>query len=366
MKWANVGRANMANYTLTGTLGSGKSLISISKIKEYLQAGRPVASNIDVYLDKLLPPMSRQTYTRLMDFPRAEDFWNLGKASDSKHEDTFGGVFLDELAVFLNSRDWQGKARDETIKFLRHIRKQHWHTFFLTQDIESIDKQARLALIEHKVECKRTDRLSIPVIGGIMRLFGFAGKFMQVHIGVVRYGKEQHAPVVEWWKVVGHGLRQAYNTDQIFTDNPYYDFECPKYWLHKRPFNTPVLIHKETVTETAYQEGTYTVLSPWHTKGRYMSLFDQKRYLLKPFIYLLTALFVFLYIDKYGEGIQQATKLIKEQPKIEYIKAFNYIKEPHQVTFTTKEGDVLTSNDFFYTPTTVRMKVGNKWFESSQ
>lgn len=348
----------MANWTFTGELGSGKSILAISKVLEYLQAGRKVASNIDIFLHELMPPMSKVTYTRLMDFPEAHELWALGKASNSKNESTFGVVVLDELAVFLNSRDWQGKARDEVIKFLRHVRKQHWHTFFVTQDIESLDAQARRALIEHRVVCSRTDRLSIPILGWLLRLIGGSGKFMQLHIGAVHYGKSEKSPVVEWWKYFGKSLHEAYNTDQVFTDEPRYDFNSPTYYKHIRPFNTPVMSLKDTELNTAYQEGTYTVLSAWHLKGRYMSAYSRHQYLIKPVFLLLMLSVLAFYFYQNGKQLQQSSII----QSIDYLPVTNYIYDGKTMHFTTLEGFSLSTDKVEKHGDKLKFEVNKKWY----
>lgn len=348
----------MANYTMTGELGSGKSILTISKVKEYLEQGRKIASNMDIYLQNLMPPMSKMTYIRLMDFPESKDLWTLGYGSDSKNEDTFGALVLDELAVFLNSRDWQGKGRDDVIKYLRHVRKQHWHTFFLTQDIESLDAQARRALIEHKVVCSRTDRLSIPVIGSLMRLLGGKGKFIQAHIGAVHYGKTDKSPVVEWWKYFGKSLHSAYNTDQVFMDEPYYDFESPTYWTHLRPFNTPVTTPKGTAKNTCYQEGTYTVLSAWHLKGRYMPFSAKVQHYIKPIMILITLIFLAFYWNANATKIKSTVTTVKQT----YQPVKNYMLDGENVYFTTIDGHSLVAKNPTKQGNTLRFKVGDIWY----
>lgn len=348
----------MANWTMTGPLGSGKSILTISKVKEYLEQGKKIASNMDIYLQHLMPPMSKATYTRLMDFPTSEDLWNLGYGSNSKNEETFGAVVLDELAVFLNSRDWQGKGRDDVIKFLRHVRKQHWHTFFLTQDIESLDAQARRALIEHKVVCSRTDRLSIPLLGTLLRLIGLKGKLMQVHIGSVHYGKTDKSPVVEWWKYMGKSLQTAYNTDQVFMDEPYYDFESPTYYNHRRPFNTTITSIKGTQKNTAYQEGTYTVLSAWHLKGRYMNLSAKYRHYAKPLLILITLIFLIVYWSTQSNKIKKTITSANHT----YEPIQNYLNDGKNIYFTTKEGISLTAPTPKIDGKQYKFKVGQTWY----
>lgn len=268
----------MANHTLTGGLGSGKSIIACGRLRDHMMRGLPCAGNIDFYPEKILPSTNTNIYIRLPDFPSSSDLWNLGRASDSPVEKTFGLLVLDELAVFLNSREWSTKGRDEFIKFLRHVRKQHWHTLFITQDIESLDKQARVALIEHKAVCSRTDRLPIPFIGWILRLIGFASFMPRVHMAIVRYGTGTNAMKVDTWFYAGKSLFGAYDTDQIFTDAEIRDLKpvaVVDYWKHNRPLNNAVLVKRDNKTIIPTSSGAFSTLSAWHLVGRYQTTWQK-------------------------------------------------------------------------------------------
>ena len=39
----------MANWTLTGELGAGKSVLAVGRIRDHMLAGLPVAGNLDIY-----------------------------------------------------------------------------------------------------------------------------------------------------------------------------------------------------------------------------------------------------------------------------------------------------------------------------
>lgn len=276
----------MGNWTVTGELGAGKSILSVGKIREFLLDGKRVASNLDLYLENLLPYWSKQTYVRLMDYPQLEELEALGFGSESKREKTFGLLALDELSMWLNSHNWNAKGRDEFIVFQRHIRKRHWHTLFIAQDIESIDKQARNALVERVVRAGRTDRIKIPLLGTILRLFGFGGNLPQWHIGEVHYGKDPKSRVQERWKYHGQSLWNAYNTDQHFY--PGIRFETwEQYNLPPQPKNAPKIQPARYHVEI---EGCYTVLSPWHTKGRYYTLMDKYKKEFTALIFIVSAI----------------------------------------------------------------------------
>lgn len=294
----------MANWTLTGGLGSGKSIIAAGKLVDHMLAGLPCAGNIDFYPERILPSANKNIYLRLPDFPSSSDLWNLGQASTSKLEKTFGLLVLDELAVFLNSRDWAGKGREEFIKYLRHVRKQHWHTLFITQDIESLDKQARIALIEHKAVCSRTDRLPIPLIGWLLKMFGIARMLPRVHIAIVKYGTSQHAKKVDTWTYHGSSLFNAYDTDQIFTDaeerllNPVL---YPAFVRHVMPFSNPVLISDGFKSVVPTSSGAFSTLSAWHLVGRYQNFWDRNKHIFYVFGFLafvFYAIFFYFFAPK--------------------------------------------------------------------
>ncbi|MFL9711903.1 zonular occludens toxin domain-containing protein [Methylobacillus sp. Pita1] len=344
----------MANWTLTGDLGAGKSIISTGKIMDFLAAGLPVATNMDIYPENFLPPNSRATHVRLPDFPSSDDLWALGMASTSRDESTFGLVALDELAVFLNSREWQGKARDQVIKYLRHVRKNHWHTLFITQDIESIDAQARRALIEHKVVCKRTDRLSIPFLGPFLRLLGLKGRLPQIHMGIVRYGKQDYSPKVDTWWYRGNKLYDAYNTDQVFTDEAERDLTLQGYVIDQSG--------KRQVKEYQAQvTGAFTVLSPWHLKGRYMSFYQRWSYAINAFAGVSIAVFALFSWISHANNVKPQTIATVPAASIEEIKGLMDLGD--HFIITTKAGLVLESWESRKDATGTYYKVGSSWYK---
>lgn len=98
------------------------------------------------------------------------------------------------LMIF-NSREWADKGRAAVIAWLRHSRKLGWDVIYIMQDVNSIDKQIRAGLIEHEGVCKRSDRMSLPFVGGILRALGlgFLSRPPRVHVCTVKYGLSQHA-----------------------------------------------------------------------------------------------------------------------------------------------------------------------------
>lgn len=275
----------MPTYALTGGLGSGKTLSAVGRIKDYLALGKRVATNLDLDLTVLLPARSKVCTVRLSDFPTYEDLKMIGRghyveekkavaekqrfargsssraAVDgakvySKNEKHNGLLVFDETAVYLNSRDWSDKGRPKVIAWLRHLRKLGWDCIYILQDIDSMDKQIRKGMIEHEGICKRTDRFSVPLIGGALRMFGlgFISRPPRVHICSVKYGLNMHAPVVDRWVYRGVSIQNAYDTNQVFHDHP-------------------VLVKDSTVDDVdawCLHVGIHSVLSPWHVLGRHL------------------------------------------------------------------------------------------------
>lgn len=229
----------MAVYAITGKLGSGKSLVSVGRIMDYLAKGRKVATNLDLLLEKYFAPRHRATYLRIPDIPTIDDLHIIGKGNDTLDESQNGLLVLDECGVFFNSRDWADKGRQSVISWLLHSRKLGWDVILIVQDIQLIDKQIRTALLEHVGICKRTDRLNIPFVGGLLKFFGLPHRPPRMHLCSIKYGTDYHAMVVDRWLYRGVLIQNAYDTRQVFS--------------------------------SSYVNGIYSVLSPWHTTGRYLA-----------------------------------------------------------------------------------------------
>ncbi|WP_369596491.1 zonular occludens toxin domain-containing protein, partial [Salmonella enterica] len=129
-------------------------------------------------------------------------------------------LVLDECGTWFNSRSWGDKDRQPVIDWFLHARKLGWDIIFLIQDVSIMDKQARLALAEHVVYCRRSDKLNIPFIGSIMNLLsGTRFSLPKIHFGIVKYGDNVNSITVDKWIYTGKSLYSAYNTKQAFTDN---------------------------------------------------------------------------------------------------------------------------------------------------
>lgn len=233
----------MTVYFVTGKLGSGKSLVATGKIREYMNDGRRVATNLDLYTDAIYT-QNKICPIRLPDKPRAEDMQELGfgyEHEDPRHNDEsrYGLIVLDECGTWLNSREWNDKGRRKLIDWCLHARKKRWDIIFLIQDIEAIDGQIFRALGEHLVICRRMDKYKVPIIKVKMPRF---------HVANVYYGRADKANHVDRWVYRGTDLYGFYDTMQEFNDG-----------------------HEYYGDDLVDMRASYTLLSGWHLKGRYLA-----------------------------------------------------------------------------------------------
>lgn len=237
----------MAVYFITGKLGSGKTLVCVGKAQEYLQKNKPVATNLDLNIEKLVKRNSKATYYRLPDKPRIEDLNAIGRGSDDVDESTYGLIVLDECGTWLNTRSWNDKERAKFIDWMLHARKLGWDILFIIQDISMIDKQVRDALCEHLVVCRRLDRMKIPFISSIVKtLTGIRVTAPKIHVAKVFYGDTETSVVTDRWTYTGKSLYSAYDTRQIFKSDVMY-----------------------TEDSEIDMRALYSSLSRWHLDGRY-------------------------------------------------------------------------------------------------
>jgi len=235
----------MAVYLVTGKLGSGKTLASVGRIRDYLKRGSRVATNLDIEIAGFGNPDSRKWVYRLPDHPTRHDLELLGRGSDSVDESTYGLIVLDECGTWLNSRDWSDKGRQDLIDWALHSRKLGWDLILIVQDLGLIDKQIRTALVEYHVMCKRLDRLALPFLTPFFKLFGVNLRLPKSHVGFVKYGASPDAPISDRWFYLGRDLYRAYDTRQVYRP--------------ALPINGVPVPHV----------GHSCTLTAWHTHGRY-------------------------------------------------------------------------------------------------
>jgi hypothetical protein len=284
----------MSDFFVTGKKRNGKSLIAVKRMKDYLLAGKPVATNIDIFVEHLLGEMEpvygtrvnsetgqeektlvRPLIYRLPDKPRVEDLEAIGRGSDVPDDETYGLIVLDECGLWMNARNWQDKERKALLDWLAHSGKKGWDVYYLVHDLETVDAQIRRNFCEHLVVCRRLDRLRIPIIGAFLQALDMGGHLPKVHFASVHYGDTDEALVVQRWWYTGKDLYKAYDTRQgfrdesVWMDDPqgYYD-DRDKAVLQRDTKNKQVLIDLRA---------TYQVLPPTYITGKvYEKLLNER------------------------------------------------------------------------------------------
>jgi len=239
----------VAVYIVTGKLGNGKTLISVGRIRDKLRAGCIVATNLDLDLKAMFGSFAKNlNVVRVPDKPSIDDLQTIGVGNSSYDESKNGLLVLDECGTWFNSRNWQDKARKDVNDWFLHARKLGWDVMLIVQDISLIDSQAREAIAEHTVFCRRIDNLAIPIIGTAFKLFtGSKLKLPRVHSARVVYGTSPLDLLADRWIYRGTDLFACYDTKQLFLAD--------------------------------YPHGAYSMLTPWHRFGRFMVTRDLEFYM---------------------------------------------------------------------------------------
>lgn len=229
----------MAVYIVTGKLGNGKTLCSVGRIRDKLRAGCMVATNLDLDLVSMFGEFARHLRVlRVPDKPTRSDLDAIGCGNPTYDESLNGVLVLDECGTWFNSRNWQDKTRGDVNAWFLHARKLGWDVLLIVQDIALLDSQARDALAEHVVYCRRLDNIAVPLLGTLYKaITGYRLRMPRVHVARVSYGAEHNAPLSDRWVYRGNDLFRCYDTRQAFLRD--------------------------------YPHGVFSMLTPWHTVGRY-------------------------------------------------------------------------------------------------
>jgi len=308
----------MAVYFITGKLGSGKTLVSVGKIRDALREGRKVATNLDLRLEHLAGKQAKKaTVYRLPDKPVAHDMFALGSGNTSYDEEKNGLIVLDECGTWFNSRDWQDKSRKALIDWLLHARKLGWDILFIIQDVSMIDKQARKSICEHVVYCRRLDRLAIPVLDMLAKLVRKKGiPKPKLHLAIVKYGDLPNSLTVDKWLYRGTDLYPCYDTKQAFIDD--------------------------------YPHSLYQVLPPYYSHGRYSVPLNWKNLMRMTKIYLKRFSQVFLLGAGLTVGAFAGAYINQSDPVpvVESVKIAEPEKEPEKLIQDSEEIPATVSEKF--------------------
>lgn len=231
----------MTDFAVTGKKRSGKGLFCAGLVRDALLAGRPVATNMDIFPENMLPPTCKTHFIRLPDCPTIEDLELIGRGNPVVDDEKNGLIILDESSKFFNARTFADKGRQAMLDWLIHSGKLGWDVYYQMQGLSQIDKQIRETQVEYVVNVKNTAKWPIPFVSTVGRWFGLEITFPKMHVGIYRQGVQHDALFIKrvWYKA--RELYNAYDTRQVFLDRDH-PMAC----------------------------GIHTVLAPWYTKGRYL------------------------------------------------------------------------------------------------
>lgn len=230
---------------VTGKLGSGKSLYSISLAWRYFSQGRKVCANfsIDFSSRYQTKKIVKQSIHVLPDLPTAQDLIDLGIGGETEHD--AGLIIIDEAARWLNSRDWGDKGRKDLIDWLLHSRKLGWDVVLIVQTHEMLDKQVRAGLMEYHTVCRRMDRIKVAGI-----------KLPHIHLATTYYG--------------------------IKTESSNSPPKADKLWYRPKEWG----VYYDTRAVFKQSNGNYSMLSRWHLIERYKVQYQPYFYLKLPVYFM--------------------------------------------------------------------------------
>ncbi|MEQ1526749.1 MAG: zonular occludens toxin domain-containing protein [Gallionella sp.] len=322
---------------LTGKRGTGKSLNAVKTIQQYMLQGRIVATNLDLFIENLLPANSRCVSYRLPDVPVSEllnhPLFPVGNPNPVQEEKN-GLLVLDECAGFLNSRDWKDKDRTALIHFLAQSRKFGWDLILIAQGASMIDKQIRTDLCDMHGVCRETSKIGIPFFTAfIHRTFGL--KVMMPKFYIVNY-------------YYGFGLSAVKSFSEIFRQSDV-----------RHGYNT-----LQKISAELGQQGISSNLSSWHLKGRYMTWWQMMKKIIFVslgfgFVFGLAFGFYFSFSDSASSPVVHQQIIQMDESVFVVGKMFN----EGVTTVILSDGRMEQSYEFKIDESGTKFKVGGIWYK---
>lgn len=187
---------------ITGKLGAGKTLYSVGKIADLLASGSTVVTNISINWSEMCAYCRSVHRVNLnsgqliiLDPEIHRDWENVvpwGELPESGVTNPcFVEVFLDEIHLFFNARDWQKTSMDSKglLSFLTQSRKASINVSFIAQDSETVEKQFRV-LAEWELHVQSSDHLPTGILGTLpVKFFMVLKKSMRTGLLITRFYK---------------------------------------------------------------------------------------------------------------------------------------------------------------------------------
>lgn len=336
-------------FLLAGKRGSGKTLGAIDWASMYLKEGRTVATNLDLFVEYLVPAYNTTRFFRLPDWPSAEDLANLPLGNPGIrmvngqpeiipgefNEENNGLLLLDEVGNFLNSREWKGNGRQELINWLSQSRKFGWDLGVMAQHARMIDAQVREAFIEIQGTVRRLDKMSVPLVSPVWKYFtGKRLKMPKVHFVALKYGFAADAPVAE-----------------------------RRYWMvgdRYKAYNTLQKIHPDVG-----QSGTSCMLSAYDFKGSKMKKWDLRRQ-------MAAGGLVIGFLIGFGGGYlahlakPQSVETVAEVPQDPAIKVKAVVSDGVRYLVTLTDGRTRTASEVLADSRGTRYRIDKHWYGVQQ
>jgi hypothetical protein len=155
---------------VTGKLGAGKTLYTVMMMFDSLCKGRTVVTNIAVNWDELVS-LARRLKRVVLD---PKQLIKIDPAKDRNwHElipfgvnEGFIEVYLDEIHLFFNARDWARTNVENKglLSFLTQSRKARVNVTFIAQEITTVEKQFRV-LAEWELYVVSSDHIPLGPLG---------------------------------------------------------------------------------------------------------------------------------------------------------------------------------------------------------
>jgi hypothetical protein len=156
-----------------GPPGSGKSYSTVCRIAAALEAGKVVATNVELKpgweyvvaknngIRRLVPGLvekAAQSYRRRLYVSASID--ELMRVRMPGTKEGRGVMVLDEAHNWCNARSWHEGDRERLVRFFSQHRKLGWDVFLISQRAENIDAQIR-ALAEYRVTLRNLRRFKV-------------------------------------------------------------------------------------------------------------------------------------------------------------------------------------------------------------
>lgn len=179
-------------YLYSGTPGSGKSYHAMVNIRQQLKRKRPVLTNFPVN-DNRVSYIKDVTADGIVGWSR--------QVMPERYRESYSLVVIDEAQLFLNSRTWQQKDRQQWNTLFSQHRKLCMDIILVAQSDVLIDKQIRI-LIEYDVRHRKALGVLDLATGKIM----IARKYWYGHDEVVG----------QRWLIGRKAIYNMYDTTALF------------------------------------------------------------------------------------------------------------------------------------------------------